>query len=455
MRLSGKKVSVIGLGITGFYTGLFLKKEGADVYINDIREERELKKEYLHELQRSGCHIRTGGYDERTIFNSDLLILSPGVPLDLDVIKKARAYGVEVIGEIELAYRFCPWPIIAVTGTNGKSTVTSMIAHVLQRSGKKVFVGGNLGKPFISSLLEDHKWELVVLEVSSFQLESVRDFCPFISIILNISPDHLDRHKSFQHYVNSKLKIFQNQRENSFLILNDDDPVLSQIKNKKVKSLRFGVEERQSRAAFLEREFIKIRFNDVKEDFPITDIPLLGEHNVVNTMPVLLVACVFKIKKEIIQSAIRSFKPLPHRLELIFQKDGIMFVDDSKATNIDSTVKAVEGIKRPVILIAGGKDKGLDFSQLAERVRHRVKHAVFIGESACHMSVEFENRGISTEIASDMQDAVLKAISKAKKGDVVLLSPACASFDMFKDYSHRGEVFKEAVKRAFSTGILK
>jgi len=449
MKLQGKRISVLGLGITGFYTGLFLKKNGADVYISDIKKKSEIKKEYIDELERLGCHIRTGGYDEEAILSSDILILSPGVPLDLDVVKKAREYGIEVIGEIELAYRFCPWPIIAITGTNGKSTVTTMIAHVLEQSGARVFAGGNLGRPFISCFLEDQSWDFVVLEISSFQLESIKEFSPFVSVILNISPDHMDRYKDFQQYANTKLKIFQNQKEDSFLVLNDDDPILSQIKSEKVKLLRFGKEKKLGRSAFLENNFIKIHFNGIEKSLSIKDIPLLGEHNVINTMPVLLIAFILDIKKEVIQRAISSFKPLPHRLEPVFEKEGIIFIDDSKSTNVDSAVKAIEGMNRPVVLIAGGKNKGLDFSYLAEKAKNKVKHVVLIGESAYPMLREFKNMGISTETACDMYEAVSKAVSKAQSGDVVLLSPACASFDMFKDYSHRGEVFKEAVRRIF------
>ena len=450
MKFQGKRISVLGLGITGFYSGFFLKKKGADVFISDIKKKYELKKEYLDKLEQLGCHIKTGGYDEGVILSSDILVLSPGVPSKSDIVKKAREYGVEVIGEIELAYRFCPWPIIAITGTNGKSTVTTMIAHVLEQSGARVFAGGNLGKPFISCFLEDQSWDFIVLEISSFQLETIKEFCPFVSIILNISPDHMDRYKSFQDYASTKLKIFQNQKENSFLILNDDDPILSQIKAEKVKLLRFGQEKGYNRSAFLERDFIKVCFNGVEMEFSTKDISLVGEHNVINTMPVLLVSSILKIKKGVIQNAISSFKPLPHRLEPVFEKKGIIFIDDSKSTNVDSAVKAIQGINRPVVLIAGGKNKGLDFSYLAEKAKNSVKHVVLIGESAYSMFMEFKNKGISTEMACDMYEAVSKAVSKAQSGDVVLLSPACASFDMFKDYSHRGEVFKEAVRKIFN-----
>jgi len=450
MRLFGKKVSIIGLGITGFYTALFLKKNGADVYVSDIKGMDELKKEYVDKLKYLGCHIKAGGYDEKTILDSDILVLSPGVSSDLDVVKKAKECGVEVIAEIELAYRFCPYPIVAITGTNGKSTVTSMIGHVFEQSGVKVFVGGNLGKPFISCLLEDQNWDLIVLEISSFQLENIKEFCPYVSIILNITPDHMDRYKDFRHYADTKLKIFKNQKENSFLILNDDDPILSKIKTEKVKVLRFGKEEKQNRTAFLKNDSIEICFNGIKEDFSVKDIPLLGEHNIINTMPVLLVAFIFGIKKSILQKAVSSFKPLPHRLEPVFQKQGILFINDSKATNVDSAIKAIEGIDASVILIAGGKNKGLDFSCLAEKAKGKVKHAVFIGESAFYMLKEFKDRGISSELANDMYEAVSKAVAKAKKGDVVLFSPACASFDMFESYSHRGEVFKETVRRIFN-----
>ena len=448
--LLNKNVSVIGAGITGFYTSIFLIKNGANVHISDIKPAEMLNKEYLLKLEKLGCSIHAGGYDEDAIMNSDLIVISPGVPPDLDILNKARNKGIPVIGEIELAYRFCKYPIIAITGTNGKSTVTSMLADVLKKAGIKVFVGGNIGTPFISCLIEKKMWDFVLLEISSFQLDTTYTFSPFISIILNITADHLDRYKSFEDYIKSKFRIFKNQTPSDYLILNDDDKILSELNPAFVKTLRFGKEKKDGRVAFLENDKIKVCFDGIEWSYSIKEIPLIGEHNFLNVMAVIVASMILGIEKEVIQKAIKGFKPLPHRLEPVLEKDGVLFIDDSKATNIDSVIKAVNSISGPVILIAGGKDKGLDYSLLAKGIRERLKHAILIGESAPVMYKVFSKFGISSEVAGDMKEAVLKASLKAKKGDTVLLSPACSSFDMFKDYSHRGMVFREAVRSIIS-----
>ncbi len=442
------KVSVIGLGISGFYTALFLKKRGIDVCVNDIKKEDDLNKDYVERIKEIGCEVRSGGYDKRTILESDIIVVSPGVPEHLDILDEARKIGIPVIGEIELAYRFVKSPIIAITGTNGKSTATSLIGEIFKSAGLDVFVGGNIGRPFISCLLEDKKYEYIVLEVSSFQLDTIKDFSPFISIILNITPDHLDRYKSFDDYVKSKLKLVENQRS-GYAILNDEDGILSQVSPKGIKVLRYGIKKKQGRCAFLDRDSIIFCLDNIKKRFPVDGIRLRGEHNLLNIMPAIISSMILGIKEELVENTIKRFKGLPYRIELVFKKDGIAFYDDSKATNIDSSIKAIKSFKEPVILIAGGKDKGLNYSELAKEAKGKVKYAVFIGETANKMKMEFEKERIRSEIADTMYEAVSKAVSRAEKGDVVLLSPATSSFDMFRDYEHRGDEFKKAVKRMF------
>ncbi len=440
-----KKVTVIGLGVTGFYSASFFAKRGLDVSVMDIKKEEELRKDYVEGLKRIGVEIIAGRYDERCILESDIVILSPSVPVDLPVLEKAREKGVCVIGELEFASRMIEKPIVAITGTNGKSTVTTLIGNILRRAGKKVFVGGNIGRPLISYFEQDEEAEIFVLEVSSYQLDSVEKFSPFISVILNITPDHLDHYGRFERYVESKLKIFRNQKPESYLILNDDDKILSQISPSNVKVLRYGIQKRWNRDAYIEDGKIKC----LGIEFSFEDIKLIGMHNIVNLMPVILCCLLLDVEKEIIEKEIREFKGLPHRLEFVLEKEGIAFFDDSKATNVDSAVSAIKSIERPIILIAGGKDKGGGYRQLKEAAKEKVKHAVLLGEASTLIAKEFEGE-ISYEMAKDMYDAVEKAYSKAKKGDAILLSPACSSFDMFKDYSHRGEVFKDAIRRIVS-----
>jgi len=445
------KVSVIGLGISGFYTAMFLKKRGIDVCVNDIKKENELNKDYVRKIKEVGCEVSFGGYDRKAILKSDMIVISPGVPKDLDILNEARKIGIPVIGEIELAYKFVKSPIIAITGTNGKSTVTSLIGEILKGAGINVFVGGNIGRPFISFLLEDKRYEYIVLEISSFQLDTIKSFSPSISIILNITPDHLDRYRSFDDYVKSKLSLIENQRY-GYAILNDEDKILSQVSPKGVRVLRYGIEKKQGRCAFIDGDSIVLCLDNVEKRFPIRDIRLRGEHNLLNLMPAIISSIIIGINRDLIEDAVRRFKGLPHRIEFVFEKDGIAFYDDSKATNIDSSIKAIRSFKEPIILIAGGKDKGLSYFELAKEAKGRVKYAVFIGETADRMKMEFEKEGIRSEIADTMQDAVSKAVSRAEKGDIVLLSPAASSFDMFRDYAHRGDEFKKAVMRIFDEG---
>ncbi len=456
IELSGKKVTVIGLGITGFYTALYLSSRKARVFVNDIKPEGRLNQEYVNRLKNLNIELKTGGYDERGILESDMIVISPGVPKDLSILKKAKELNIPVIAEMELAYRMIKKPIIAITGTNGKSTVTSLIGHILKCAGIKVFVGGNIGRPLISYLVHDKSAiDIIVLEVSSYQLDGIEKFSPFISIILNITPDHLDRYTSFNEYVNSKLKIFKNQEKGSYVILNDDDSLLANARPpSEARVLRYGVKRRQGRIAFIENRgnssnsSIRVCFNKKELKFSLKNRSLLGLHNTTNLMPAIISSLILDVDKRIIQDAINGFKGLPHRLEPVLEKNGILFIDDSKATNVDSTVKAINSINRPIILIAGGKDKGLDYRHLARMAKGKVKHAIFIGETALILAKEFKNL-VSSETAQDMYEAVSKAYSKAEKGEAILLSPACSSFDMFRDYSHRGETFKDAIRRIF------
>ncbi len=448
MDYKHKKVTIIGLGITGFYTAKFFISKGANIFVNDIKSESKIKKIYIEELKKSGVDIQTGKYNEKKIMNSDIIVISPGVPTHIEILQKAKKAEIPIIGELELAYRMMRKSIlVAITGTNGKSTVTSLIGHILRLANKKIFVGGNIGMPFISCLVNQDKPDICILEVSSFQLDTIDKFCPFISIILNITPDHMDRYKSFQEYVKSKFKIFSNQKKGNYLIIDQEDNILSSIMpSNGVEVLRYGINHNKNINAFFKNGVIHVSFGKKKAEFSLENVKLIGLHNIKNIMASILCCLILGVDKYIIQNAIEKFKGLPHRLEYVLEKNGILFIDDSKATNLDATKKAVNAINRPIILIAGGKDKGLDYKQLVYSVKNKVKHAIFIGETSYKLLNNFRDK-ISCDLANDMFDAVLKAYKIANKGDSILLSPACSSFDMFNDYSHRGKVFQEAVRK--------
>jgi UDP-N-acetylmuramoylalanine--D-glutamate ligase len=392
--------------------------------------------------------LEAGGHNRETFLNAELIILSPGVPNDMALLVAARKRDIPVIGELELASRLIDTPIIAVTGTNGKSTGTAFLGDMLEKAGFEVFVGGNIGTPLMVYAEGEGTADYVVVEVSSFQLDTVETFCPFVSIILNISPDHLDRYPNYEAYVQSKLKIFKNQGPGQYVILNDSDERLCSVNpTSGVSIFRYGTKEKEGRHAFIQDTKIRASIDSNQIDyFSFESFGLPGKHNLENCLALVLVGRTLGIDRVVIQKSIDEFKGLPHRLELVGESGGVSFYNDSKATNVDAAIKAVTSFDRTLILIAGGRHKGADYTPLVRAAEGRVKKAIFLGEARDLLAGSFGGI-IPFSIAENMEEAVSKAFSWAKSGDVVLLAPACSSFDMFSDYSHRGEVFRAAVER--------
>ena len=363
------------------------------------------------------------------------------------LIKSASKKKIPVVGELELASRFIDTPIIAVTGTNGKTTVTTFLGRMLENAGFNVFVGGNIGTPLIAYAASEQKADYLVLEVSSFQLDTIHAFSPYISIILNISPDHLDRYPDYEAYIQSKLRLYENQGDGQYLILNRDDQRLSSVSPSSGVSLLFyGSEKSEGLHAFLEGGRISASLNgSTRQSFSLDAFALPGSHNQENLLGAVLAGMALGIDATMIQKTINQFKGLPHRLEYVGEVNGVLFYNDSKATNVDAAVRAVTSFDRSLILIAGGRHKGADYAPLVTAGRGRVKGAVFIGEAKGLLAESFRDE-IPFSFAENMEEAVNRAFSMASKRDAVLLAPACSSFDMFSDYPHRGRVFREAVE---------
>ncbi len=448
-HVSGKKVIVFGLGVTGRWAAAWLASLGASVRVADSRSRDQLDQESCEEMDRLGIPLETGPHGPDQVAGADLVVLSPGVSQDLPVLRHARESGIPVKGEMELASRFVTSPIIAVTGTNGKSTVTSLIGHILKEAGADVFVGGNLGMPLSALAASGAEPDWAVVEVSSFQLDTAETFQPEISVILNITPDHLDRYLDFEAYARAKMKIFARQSAGQFLVLNDDDPVAAGAAPPEgVAVIRYGIEEAPHRQAFKDGGKVKLRSPAGGECayVSIGASVLRGLRNAENIMASGLVARLLGVETGIVQRAVDRFKGLPHRMELVARHEGVAFYNDSKATNVAAAAGSVSGIESPLILIAGGVHKGASYGPLVDAARGSVKFAVFMGPASDMLAGAFE--GVAPfELAADMTEAVAKAAARAVPGDAVLLAPACSSFDMFTDYCHRGRVFTEAVKR--------
>jgi len=455
MKLENKKVLVVGAGKSGISSARFLKARGAVVTVNDIKRETELKDE-VKELNQLGIRYVLGEHPKELFLEQDLIVVSPGVPHRNEPFTTAREKGIEVIGELELAFRFISTPIIAITGTNGKTTTTTLIGEILKDAGVSVFVGGNIGTPLIDYAEDDSK-TLVVLEVSSFQLETIKHFHPFGGVILNITPDHLDRYESMQDYAETKMRLFEHQESFDFAVLNADDEWIMRYKPSILSEINmFSTKKRLKKGCYLNDKGIKILHPTLKEPEVISfeDIRLKGVHNMENVMASVLTALELGVSIDNIKTTLKKFTGLKHRLEFVDEIEGVSFYDDSKGTNVGAVEKALESFNTPVVLILGGKEKGAGYSFLENQVRRIVKTIVAIGEAKERIYADLSH--IKDVIKADsLEDAVRKAYSVAEKGDSVLLSPACSSFDMFSGYAERGEKFVEAVKKIKGEGVWK
>lgn len=445
MELKNKRVLVVGLGRSGAASALFLQEHGAKVTVSDSKSEAQLQSDVPALLDR-GVSIETGRHGERTFRDQDLIVVSPGVPSDQPQLQHARTLGIPVIGEVELAFRYLQGKVLAITGSNGKTTTTSLVGEILAKSGKKTLVGGNIGTPVISLAGKSSPDTMVVLEISSFQLETIEQFCPWIAAILNITPDHLDRHHTFQAYVDAKARIFENQKASDFAVLNADDPTCVGLKER-IKSSLFWFSRKQAveQGTYLKGEDIVFRQNGT--DTVILnrhDIHLKGAHNLENVLAAACMSMLAGCSPDQVRRGVSEFRAVEHRLELVSTIHGVAFYNDSKATNVDATVKALESFPGNIHIILGGKDKGSDYTVLKPLLRERAKKVYLIGAAAEKITSQIS--GAAPLVHSGTLDrAVKQAFEAAQSGDIVLLAPACASFDQFENYEQRGRVFKELV----------
>ncbi|MGD0732065.1 MAG: UDP-N-acetylmuramoyl-L-alanine--D-glutamate ligase [Terracidiphilus sp.] len=447
MELKGKKVLVVGLGKSGLAAALFLRHRGAHVTVSDVRSAEALAKD-IPALLEEGIMVEAGGHGLLTFRRQDLIVVSPGVPLNTPELAQVRSFGLPVIGELELAARFLKGHILAITGSNGKTTTTALVGEILLKAGFPTLVGGNIGVPVVG-LIEDSTGETwSVLEVSSFQLESTQEFHPRIAVILNITPDHLDRHGSFENYAMAKERIFAAQNEGDFVVLNADNERAAEAATRSSAQVYwFSIEHPVEQGAWLESGYVVYRAGnnaETEQIMPLSEIPLKGAHNVENVLAAAVSSRLAGAPAEAIRQAVHSFQAVEHRLEFVARINGVDFYNDSKATNVDATAKAVAAFDSGIHLIMGGKDKGSSYAQLAQLLRARARAVYTIGSAAA--KIESELRGIvPIQSCETLDNAVSAAASAARPGEVVLLAPACSSFDQFENYEHRGRVFKEFV----------
>ena len=449
MDLNNKRVLVVGLGKSGVAAALFLKARGAKVTVSDVKPQDELGED-IPVLLDHGITVETGGHGERTFHGQDLIVVSPGVPFDVGPLAQARALGEPVIGEIELAAQFLQGPIVAITGSNGKTTTTTLAGEVVAAGGHSTLIGGNIGTPAISLVDGSTPATIVVLEVSSFQLETIQTFRPKIAVVLNVTPDHLDRHRTFAAYTDAKARIFENQQNDDFAVLNADDPTCVELAGRTRAQVFWFSRQKEVKQGTYARDG-RILFRDTQgqhEIMLVSEIPLKGGHNVENVMVAICVGALMRCKAEQIRQAVRSFKAVEHRLEYVATVRGVEYYNDSKATNVDATIKALESFPANVHLILGGKDKDSDYSLLNDLLRQRVKRVYTIGAAAGKIEsqiISSKHGGPEIVHAETLENAVKHAAAVAHPGDIVLLAPACASFDQFRNYEHRGRVFKQVV----------
>jgi UDP-N-acetylmuramoylalanine--D-glutamate ligase len=443
---SGKRVLVAGLARTGLVTALFAAGYGATVTATDEKSESELG-ETAARLHAAGVKLELGGHSDATFLAQDLIVLSPGVPVKLAPVALARSRGVTVWSEIELAWRFLRGKLVAITGSNGKTTTTSLVAHILKTAQIQTFVGGNIGVPLLSLVESSVDSSVTVAEISSFQLEAIEAFRPEIGVLLNLTPDHLDRHASFEEYAAAKMRLFENQLDRDCAVLNANDPEVTRRMPSRQQVFWFSRQKRVAAGAFLRDGQIFFRHEGSEVALARRDqISLRGEHNVENVLAACSAAYLAGATPAAIASGVKTFRGVEHRLEFVAEIGGAKFYNDSKATNVDAALKAIEAFSEPLIVILGGKDKGSPYTPLAESLRERARLAILIGAAADKIATDLGD-AVETSHAGTLDRAVQLASERARPGDVVLLAPACSSFDQFENYEDRGRTFKELVAR--------
>jgi UDP-N-acetylmuramoylalanine--D-glutamate ligase len=443
MRLEDKKVLVVGFGRTGEALARFLLQKKIKTKISEKKNPEELSQD-MDSWREKGLTIETGGHNLASFLEADLIVVSPGVSF-IPELKTAREKGVRIISEIELAYQFLKGKIVGITGTNGKSTTAILTHKILKKGGLKAFLAGNIGTPLIDFVENGRNDHIYVTEISSFQLYHIEEFKVDVSVFLNISPDHLDWHSNFDDYYEAKKKLILSQKNEPKAILNRDDPLVWPLRKRiEFDVFAFSRKRKVAPGCFLQNERIFLSDTHKQELIKISEMPLFGVHNQENVMASALVGHIFGIPLTRMRESIKNFKGLEHRLEKVLTLDGIAFYNDSKATNVDATLKSIQSFDRKIILVMGGKDKGGDFKKLRKIIKEKVKKIILIGEAkkkikeALDSIVEFYD-------SSSLREAVDIGFSEARPGEVVLLAPACTSFDMFENFEERGKIFKKEV----------
>jgi UDP-N-acetylmuramoylalanine--D-glutamate ligase len=444
IELKKKRVLVVGLARTGEATALFCAARGAAVTATESRTEAEIG-EAAAKLRAAGVMLELGGHQEKTFLQQDLIIPSPGVPADAPLLRAAHGEGITIWSEIELAYRFLHGTLIGITGSNGKTTTASLIEHILKTAGFPAILAGNIGTPLISCVEHMTESTVTVVELSSFQLELIAMFRPDIGVFLNLTPDHLDRHHTMASYGAAKARIFENQTEEDAAILNADDPAATPYAPTGPQVYWFSGKQRVAHGTFVRGEDIVFRYAG-KEEVVLKrrEIPLVGAHNVENVLAAVTATRLAGANAAAIAKGVRSFAGVEHRLEFVTEVGGVRYYNDSKATNVDATQKALDAFPGRILVILGGKDKGSDYTVLQKPLRERAILALLIGATADKIEQQIAG-SVAIERAGTLERAVEIASHAARPGDVVLLAPACASFDQFQNYEHRGHVFKELV----------
>ncbi|MBR6306321.1 MAG: UDP-N-acetylmuramoyl-L-alanine--D-glutamate ligase [Bacteroidales bacterium] len=441
------RVVVLGGAESGVGAAVLAKVKGYDVFLSD---KGQIKEEYAEQLRRWEIPFEQGQHSENLILNADEVVKSPGIPGTVPMVQKIREKGIRVVSEIEFASRFDSAKKICITGSNGKTTTTSLIYYLMQNAGLNVGLGGNIGKSYAYQVATEH-FDYYVLEISSFQLDDIYDFRPDIAIITNITPDHLDRYDhNMENYVAAKFNITRNLRPDDCFIFDSDDAITVGHLSKIVlrcKMLPFTQEKEVPQGAFLKDEKIIVRYEKEETDIFLQDLALGGKHNIYNSMAAALAAKAAGIENEVIRRSLATFQPIEHRLEPVLSIKDVLYINDSKATNVDSAWYALECQKRPVVWIVGGTDKGNDYSVLNSLVKEKVKGIVCLGVDNSKIHAAFGGMVSNMADALSAEEAVRKAAAMAQAGDVVLLSPCCASFDLFTNYEDRGEKFKAAVRK--------
>jgi UDP-N-acetylmuramoylalanine--D-glutamate ligase len=446
-HLAGKRCVVVGMAATGMAAAEFLLKQGAAIIVSEQKSEREMGPS-LKKLRSLGAEVELGKHTTETFLLGDMIVLSPGVDPRIPPLAQARDKGIPIVSEVELASWFLNAPMIAITGTNGKSTTTALIGHILSGWGKRVFVGGNIGTPLTAYLLRQKKADYIVAEISSFQLEAIISFRPWIALLLNLGEDHLTRHPTLASYAAAKARIFSNQGPEDWAVVNADDAaVKALIPRIGAQVVPFSRERARGHGVWLEYRDTVVYQNTTKEErFALAKVKIKGMHNRENIMAAVAAAKICAVPHKVIQAALESFPGLEHRLELVGEWSGVSVYNDSKATNVASAVTALQSLAGPIILLAGGRDKGGDYAPLRRAIEERVKAVILMGEAQARMQEALQG-SVPIHRVTGMKEGVQLAWRLACTGDTILLAPACSSFDMFENFEERGRVFKEIILR--------